>query len=82
MAKTELIIHVKPNGKLNYIGHYHQHVKNPIIEIVFDNNRAGEFKDAAWIKSVIKSLKIGTISSDLMPLAIQWGVMPFYTIAC
>lgn len=57
VAKTELIIHVKPNGKLNYIGHYHQHVKNPIIEIVFDNNRAGEFKDAAWIKSVIKSLK-------------------------
>ncbi|GAK47050.1 possible cell surface hydrolase [Secundilactobacillus oryzae JCM 18671] len=56
-AKKRLVIHVKANGKLKYKGHYFRGTKNPMIEVVFDNNRAGEFKDAHWIRKVVKSLK-------------------------
>ncbi|KRL05888.1 alpha/beta hydrolase [Liquorilactobacillus oeni] len=57
VAKKAMIIHVRPNGQLKTKGQLKEKVNNPIVEVVFDNKRAGEFQDAEWLKNVTQFLK-------------------------
>ncbi|KRK99012.1 hypothetical protein FD04_GL000162 [Secundilactobacillus odoratitofui DSM 19909 = JCM 15043] len=55
-ASWGMIIHVRPNGKLAIKGTL-KNKHNPIILIRFDNNVAGEVQDAAWLRTILTTLK-------------------------
>lgn len=57
VAKHVMTIRVTPAGKLHFKGHLsHQH-NNPIVEVLFENNRAGEIQDARWLQAVMQKLR-------------------------
>lgn len=56
-AKRRMIIRVRPNGKIKVTGTIKKWMRNPIIFLRMDNNRAGEFQYARWLTKVCKLLK-------------------------
>lgn len=57
IAKRHMIIYVRSNGKLRIKGHLNNKMKNPIVQVIFKNNRAGEVKDAHWLMKIMRVLK-------------------------
>ncbi|WP_283678150.1 alpha/beta hydrolase [Lentilactobacillus sp. Marseille-Q4993] len=57
IARKRMMIRVKPSGKLVIKGTVKKWMKNPIIMVQFDNNRAGEFQYTKWLTKVCKLLK-------------------------
>lgn len=57
VAKHKMTIRVRADGTLKIKGHINQRQKNSIIEVIFNNNRAGELQDAAWLKLIMRRLK-------------------------
>lgn len=57
IAKRHMIIYVQSNGKLRIKGHLNNKMKNPIVQVIFKNNRAGEVKDAHWLMKIMRVLK-------------------------
>ncbi|MBZ2201549.1 MAG: alpha/beta hydrolase [Lentilactobacillus hilgardii] len=56
-AQRRMIIRVRPNGKIDVTGTIEKWMRNPIIFLRMDNNRAGEFQYARWLTKVCKLLK-------------------------
>lgn len=56
VAKRTMVIYVRNNGTLKVTGNLNNKSQNPIIQIIFGNNRAGEFRDAHWLKTVMRTL--------------------------
>ncbi|KRK49105.1 hypothetical protein FC96_GL000020 [Secundilactobacillus kimchicus JCM 15530] len=56
VAKRTMVIHVRNNGTLKIRGRLNARMRNPIIQVIFDNNRAGEFRNAQWLKTVMRTL--------------------------
>lgn len=56
-ATKRMIIHVTPTGQIKVQGTIKKWMRNPIILLVFDNNRAGEVKYTQWLTKVCKLLK-------------------------
>lgn len=48
-----LTIHVTTAGKLKIKGKYQKNTKNPLINLIFDDNRASIIQQAAWTKKVL-----------------------------
>lgn len=48
---------MQSNGKLRIKGHLNNKMKNPIVQVIFKNNRAGEVKDAHWLMKIMRVLK-------------------------
>ncbi|MTV83046.1 alpha/beta hydrolase [Lactobacillus sp. CRM56-3] len=57
VARHVMSISVTPTGIIKFKGHLTQREKNPIVEVVFKNNRAGEVQDAMWLKSIMAALR-------------------------
>ncbi|KRK97726.1 hypothetical protein FD04_GL000695 [Secundilactobacillus odoratitofui DSM 19909 = JCM 15043] len=57
IATHKMTIRVRTNGTLKIHGHLTKHMKNPIVEVIFNNNRAGEIQDAMWLKTIMRRLK-------------------------
>ncbi|AQW21894.1 hydrolase [Lentilactobacillus curieae] len=57
IAKKRMIVNVKSNGKIVIQGTIKKWMRNPIIMVQFNNNRAGEVQYAHWITKVCKLLK-------------------------
>lgn len=58
VANHVMTIRVKADGKLQIKGHLKRSDRNPIIEVIFINNRAGEVQDAMWLKHMMHRLKV------------------------
>ncbi|MGF7436251.1 alpha/beta hydrolase [Lentilactobacillus senioris] len=56
-ATKRMVIHVTANGHIKVQGTIKKWMRNPIILLVFDNNRAGEDKYTQWLTKVNKLLK-------------------------
>ncbi|MBU9790233.1 alpha/beta hydrolase [Lentilactobacillus sp. IMAU92037] len=56
-ATRRMIIRVRSNGRISVIGTIKPWMRNPIIMVRMDNNRAGEVQYAHWLKKVTKLLK-------------------------
>ncbi|EHL96464.1 hypothetical protein HMPREF9103_02372 [Lentilactobacillus parafarraginis F0439] len=56
-AQRRMVIRVRPNGKIAVTGTIKKWMRNPLIFLRFDNNRAGEFQYAKWLTKVAKMLK-------------------------
>lgn len=56
-ATKRMVIHVTPSGKIKVQGTIQKWMRNPIIMLVFDNNRAGEVKYTEWLTKVATLLK-------------------------
>lgn len=56
-ATKRMVIHVTPSGKVKVQGTLKKWMRNPIILLVFDNNRAGEVKYTQWLTKVNRLLK-------------------------
>ncbi|WP_167629753.1 alpha/beta hydrolase [Listeria valentina] len=52
-----LVIRVSASGKITESGHYRKSAKNPLINVVFENNRASLTQQALWTKKVMLFLK-------------------------
>ena len=57
VAKHKMTIRVRADGTLKIKGHLNLRQKKPNIEVIFNNNRAGELQDAAWLKTIMRRLK-------------------------
>ncbi|WP_268912887.1 alpha/beta hydrolase [Lentilactobacillus sp. SPB1-3] len=57
VARKRMIIRVRSNGKILVTGDIKKWMRNPIIMLQFDNNRAGEVQYAHWLTKVCKLLK-------------------------
>lgn len=67
-----LHIRVDTSGKLHTQGSYPTDAKNPLINIVFDDNRASIAQQSAWTKKAMRYLKNITRSKNFMQSVIQW----------
>lgn len=56
LGQKVLTITVAANGKLSYSGFWRHGVKNPLIQIVYTNNRAGEVQYERWLVKIMHQL--------------------------
>lgn len=56
-AKKVLTVTVTPQGKLIYSGYWRKNQRNPIIQVIFSNNRAGEVQYTRWLIKLMRDLK-------------------------
>lgn len=56
LGRKVLTITVTADGKLSYSGFWPQNTKNPLVQIVYLNNRAGEVQYERWLVSIMHQL--------------------------
>ncbi|MFD0896772.1 alpha/beta fold hydrolase [Loigolactobacillus binensis] len=56
-AKKVLTVTVGYHGRLTYSGFWRKNQRNPIIQVVFANNRAGEVQYTRWLCKLMRDLK-------------------------
>ncbi|MFC6171582.1 alpha/beta fold hydrolase [Loigolactobacillus jiayinensis] len=56
-AKKVLTVTVSPQGKLIYSGYWRKGQRNPIIQVIFSNNYAGEVQYTKWLVKLMRDLK-------------------------
>ncbi|MFD1318159.1 alpha/beta hydrolase [Loigolactobacillus zhaoyuanensis] len=56
-AKKVLTVTVNPQGKLIYSGYWRKNQRNPMIQVIFSNNRAGEVQYTRWLVKLMRDLK-------------------------
>ncbi|WP_088809108.1 MULTISPECIES: alpha/beta hydrolase [Listeria] len=57
VATDAMIVHVSKIGEISTEGEYNSSAKNPLINVVFDNNRATITQQAMWMKKVMAYLQ-------------------------
>ncbi|MBC1420128.1 alpha/beta hydrolase [Listeria fleischmannii] len=57
VATDSMIVHVSKIGEISTEGEYNPNAKNPLINVVFDNNRATITQQAMWMKKVMSYLQ-------------------------
>lgn len=55
VAKRSMVVTVSPNGQLNVQGDLHA-TAAPIIQVIFQNNTAGEEVDSQWLAKILTML--------------------------
>lgn len=56
-AHKTMTVSVSPKGALTFDGYWDKNLKNPIIQVIFLNNRAGEYQDTIWLNKILSQLK-------------------------
>ncbi|MFB9768945.1 alpha/beta hydrolase [Lactiplantibacillus modestisalitolerans] len=56
-AQKALVVHVYKNGVMAFRGYWHRAIKNPMIQIVFEDNHASQAKQVDWLHQVLVQLK-------------------------
>ncbi|EUJ19813.1 hypothetical protein MAQA_06648 [Listeria aquatica FSL S10-1188] len=60
-----LVIHISKSGKISESGHYRKSAKNPLINVVFENNRASLPQQALWTKKSYAIFKTKTWNYEI-----------------
>lgn len=56
-AHKALTVRIGPRGQLTYSGYWQAKRRNPIIQVVFTNNQAGEVQYTRWLMKLMQDLK-------------------------
>ena len=81
-AKKVLIAHVAADGKVTYSGTWDFTQKNPIIQVLFENNTAEIPEEAKWLNTVVEHLKSAYAISEFNlvshsmggPVTLYWAL--------
>ena len=56
-AQKALVVHVYKDGVMAFKGYWHQSLKNPMVQIVFEDNHASQKTQIYWLHQVLVQLK-------------------------
>jgi len=56
-AQKALVVHVYKNGVMAFKGYWHQSLKNPMIQVIFQDNHATQKTQIYWLHQVLVQLK-------------------------
>ncbi|MDQ7938516.1 alpha/beta hydrolase [Lactiplantibacillus sp. WILCCON 0030] len=56
-AQKALVVHVYKNGVMAFKGYWHQSIKNPMVQVVFQDNHASQKTQVYWLHQVLVQLK-------------------------
>ena len=57
IAKSELVLTVNEQGNVSAMGQLTKNPTNPMIQVIFDENKSHEWNQADWIKNCLNYLK-------------------------
>lgn len=85
VTKRIVRVNVSPNGYAKLIGTIPKNVKNPLVEVNFDDSRMNDFyKSADWVKNVIDLLKrdykfssVNFVGHSMGNMAINYYIMQY-----
>lgn len=56
-AQKALVVHVYKNGVMAFKGYWHHSLKNPMVQVVFQDNHASQKAQIYWLHQVLVQLK-------------------------
>lgn len=56
-ATASLVATIAPNGEITYRGNYDPKAKNPLIQVLFEDNKNTDGEQIIWIRTLFLSLK-------------------------
>lgn len=56
-AQKALVVHVYKNGVMAFKGYWHQSLKNPMVQVIFQDNHASQKAQIYWLHQVLVQLK-------------------------
>lgn len=56
-AQKALVVHVYKNGVMAFKGYWHASLKNPMVQVVFQDNHASQKTQIYWLHQVLVQLK-------------------------
>ncbi|ANK60745.1 MULTISPECIES: alpha/beta fold hydrolase [Loigolactobacillus] len=57
VGRKRLTVTVSPSGQFSYSGYWSNRRKNPLIQVIFTGNRAGEVQYEKWLTILMQQLK-------------------------